>query len=107
MWQHVSAFHYYVVIPWAAVSTGVKPVIASLTSGVGVVRFLSLKSSLGEGCEPWTLVGFRAYLVPKRVSDAGRGEPIPFWVSSRDLRHPSRLDAYRMSSNVRGPGRTR
>ncbi len=107
MWRHVSSCRYFVVIPWAAVSPGVEPLIASLTSGDGVARVPFLKSSLGEGCEPWALVGFGAVIVPKRVSVAGGGEPASSWVSSRDLRHPSRLDAYRMLSIVRGPGRTR
>ncbi len=39
LWQHGRACRYYVVNPWEAVSRpGVKPIIASLTSGGDVVR---------------------------------------------------------------------
>ncbi len=106
MWQHGGAYRYYVVSPWAAVSPVVMPMIASLTSEEGVMWVPTLCTSPGGGCEPLALMGFGAVLVPKRSNVAGE-VVVSSWVSSRDVREPSKPDVARILSTMRGLGRIR
>jgi hypothetical protein len=96
-----------VVSPWAAVCRpGVKPIIASLTSGDVLVRVPSLQTSHGGGCELCALVGFGPVLVLKRGSVA-KGVAVSSGVSSRDARHAFNPDATRTLTTVLGLRRTR
>ena len=95
------------VSPWGALCRpGVKPIIASFTSGDVVVRVPSLQTSHGGGSEPCALVGFGPVLVPKRGSVA-KGVAVSSGVSSRDVRQPLKPDVTRTLSIVLGLRRTR
>ncbi len=88
------------------VPPGVKPIIASLTSGDVVVRVPSLQTCHGGGLEPCVLERFGPVLVPKRCSVA-KGVVVSFGVYSRDVRQPLKPDAIRTLTIVLGLRRTR